>query len=196
MSCQGFTIDNIFIELINLEMFDDMTLVYLLTTNRQLYIVTTKKIQSILKKRYLECVELGDTIDFYSFYRYYIKRILHVGIQMKYSYCPDCHQFGLLTKLDKIGYSNKLICEYGCILKCCGINNIIPRYYDDLLTLKCEHCVILYDNYKCQCGNLVIDNTKKCAKCNNIPFREGMNELLITCHIWNYLTGGTLRYTS
>lgn len=91
MSYQGFTIDNILIELINLEMFDNVTLVYLLTANKQLYITSTKKLQSILKKRYLES-NLGDIYDFNAYYDSYVKRVLYINKVMKYGHlCIPTH---------------------------------------------------------------------------------------------------------
>ena len=205
-------ISNIFIELIKLNQFNNECLCSFINVNKSLQKCIFEYLQNKLKcdhSKYInnkvsiqssnnQCIK---GIELNTFCKYYInmfnvkynmfnlKTIKNYVFQSAgYNFCSDCGDFGLCTRKDTDSYSfdrNKRICKYGCLIKCCGIEHIIPKnifvsfemvcdadYMSYFYKMKCG-CFAISRQYQneCDCGQPIISATQKCNGCNKIPLR-------------------------
>lgn len=177
-------IDAILIELITL--FDEKILVKLLIVNKDLNFYITKYFYKIIEhKSILDLDGIEEDEDKYKMnleklYYLYIKdiAIINTNLKIRIGMCGDCGRYEVLNH-------GSVTCLYGCMIKCCNKNVIVPTVYDDNAKLSCG-CKLTYHHRSsikllgggelkislCNCGELSTENNRKCTKCGRIPFRN------------------------
>jgi hypothetical protein len=114
------------------------------------------------------CNDFMKRIRYGEIYDKYNSRIRN----LRYDYCDICSLFGL----QYISSDMQKYCINNCIIKCCGIDNILSsdkRHKKKMSKCDCcitSHFIFLRDGKMlCNCGNIIVNKNIKCTKCNKIP---------------------------
>jgi len=198
----------IFIELVDLNQFDDKCLCKLFNINKCLQKHIWKYIKNKLKQKHHQYISFKSQIELNTYCEQYINVInnkynvinlenckQYILGSPEYNFCTDCGEFGLCTYKNTDSYSfdwNRRICKDGCLIKCCGVNHIIPSNIAIAFDMTCDgdymfyshkmkcNCVVVSRQYQytCDCGHIIINGTHKCEGCNKISLRwvEKMSE--------------------
>ena len=164
-------ITQLFCELIKLNEFNDLSLSYLVNVNKSLNSLIIKTLSIKLNQRHQDCILTGDKTTIYEFINRYLGKVKNPTKILEYDYCKDCNSFGKI-KDD--------ICEYGCVINCCGIANIIPRELTGQIVFNCKCNTAIIHKTKSITGDdmcsiclvQIKENNIKCPNCKNIPLRK------------------------